>query len=480
MYIHMFAPEAFRTVVRVAVPHHEKTALLADKVLLFPLEFLCRCHLFVILNSMAHSIQNFEELAENDLRRDALEIAEAGYEAINVGAAIGRKLRIENGELYIEDKTFPLTGRRIFFVGIGKCAFVAAGAIEKLLGDTLTGGIALGANVQHPVLDTIEALVGTHPLPSEENESATKRIFEFLSGLRAEDLVIFLISGGGSTLLCSYDAPMTSDDESKLFQELTAKGASIQDMNTVRKHTSRARGGGLARAAYPAEVISLIISDVPGNDIQFISSGPTVQDTSTVADAEAILQKYSITPPTNIAFIETPKEEKYFERVANILFLTSKDALSAMQDEAVQRGYATEIVGEQFTGEASDIGRAVVAKLHEVPAKTALLYSGESTVTLGASSGTGGRNQEMALAALAAIRDDELILPLASDGHDNTDSAGTIADATSIAHARAKNLSAEEYLSAHRSYDFFTATGDALSTGYTGSNVSDLIIALKN
>jgi len=438
---------------------------------------------------MGHIIQNFEALAENELRRDALEIAEAGYEAINIGAAIERKIHIENGELDIENKIYVLAGRRVFFVGIGKCAFAAANAIEKLLGDILSNGIAFGVSSPERFdIKKIETLVGTHPLPSEENERATKRVLEFLSGLNENDLVLMLISGGGSTLLCAPESPMTYADESILFKELTARGATIQDINTVRKHTSRARGGGLARAAYPAEVISLFISDVPGNEIQFISSGPTVKDSTTTADAKMILGKYSVTPPTNTVFIETPKEDKYFERTTNSLFLSSQDALSAMQDEATKRGYVTEIVNEQFNGEARDIGRSVVEKLHNTAPKTALLYAGESTVTLdggpsprrsGLLPREGGRNQEMALATLEAIRDDELILPFASDGHDNTDFAGAIGDSVSRAHAREKNLSIEKYLTEHRSYDFFSTTGDALNTGYTGSNVSDIIIALK-
>jgi glycerate-2-kinase len=137
------------------------------------------------------------------------------------------------------------------------------------------------------------------------------------------------------------------------------------------------------------------------------------------------------------------------------------------------------MVDTHFTGEAREVGNTVAEKLHTVPAKTALLYAGESTVTITSSAGAGGRNQEMALGALGNLRDDELVLPFSSDGHDNTDFAGAIADETTRAHALAKNVSAEEYLSAHRSYDFFTTAGDALITGYTGSNVSDLIIALK-
>lgn len=437
---------------------------------------------------MEHIIKNFDTLvcpehvegAENELRRDALEIAESGYEAINVGDALQRKMRIENDDLHIEDKVYHIGGRRVFFVGIGKCAFVAANAIERILGDALTDGIAFGvSSPEHFGLTKIETLSGTHPLPSEENEKATKRVLEFLSDLQENDLVIMLISGGGSVLLSLPEAPMTCADEGMIFKELTSRGATIQEMNTVRKHLSKARGGGLARAAYPAEIVDIIVSDVPGKDIQFISSGPTVKDTTTVADAKAVLAKYSITPTANIVFIETTKEEKYFERATNILFLSSQDALSAMQNEAEKLGYTVEIVDEQFTGEARDIGRAVAEKLHESNPKTALLYAGESTVTITSRSGIGGRNQEMALAALAFIQDGELILPFASDGHDNSDHAGAIADCISQAHANENKLSISEYLDEHRSYDFFINTGDAVSTGYTGSNVSDIIIALK-
>ncbi len=425
------------------------------------------------------TIQNSEALAVNDLRKDALAIAEEGYAAIDTGAVLARTLRIEEGGLHIGERVFPLAERRIYFVGVGKCAFAAAEAVEKLFGDRLTGGIAFDVSPVKKHLSRIEMYTGTHPLPSETNETTTKRIIEFLAGKTEDEIVLMLISGGGSTLLCLHDAPMTCLDESALFSELTERGAPIQDINIVRKHISHARGGWLAAAAYPAEVISLIVSDVPGNDIAFVASGPTILDSSTVADAKAILARYNLASSLTIELIETPKEEKYFRRASNNLFITNQDALLAMKNEAVRRGYETVIINDCLTGEARDLGRAIVKKLHASTPKTALLYAGESTVTLGARSGAGGRNQEMALAALEDIRDDELILPFASDGHDNTDHAGAIADGTTRAHAREQNLSIEEHLDAHRAYDFFTATGDALITGYTGSNVSDLIIALK-
>lgn len=426
------------------------------------------------------TIQNLEALAVSELRRDALIIAEAGYAALHVGTAIRDKVRVGDGELYIDGKRYPIAGRRVFFVGVGKCAFAAAGAVEKLFGDKLTGGIAIDvSSAERHNLTRIEAYVGTHPLPSEANERASKRIIEFLSGRSENDLVIMLISGGGSTLLCLPPSSMTYTDESALWSELTARGARIQDINTVRKHISHARGGALAVAAYHAEVISLIVSDVPHNDIEIIASGPTVLDSSTVADAQEVLKKYNVTDSAHIEFIETPKERKYFERVTNILFLTSQNALTAMRNEAVRRGYETTIVDISFSGDAGEIGHAVIEKLHASTPKTALLYAGESAVTLGTHAGKGGRNQEMALATLRDIRDGELILPFASDGRDNTDHAGAIADETTRAHAHAQNVSIEEHLEGHRAYDFFAATGDALVTGYTGSNVSDLIIALK-
>jgi glycerate-2-kinase len=273
---------------------------------------------------------------------------------------------------------------------------------------------------------------------------------------------------------------MSVADEVELFKRLTALAAPIQDVNIVRKHISRVRGGALAVAAYPAEVVSLLVSDVPGDDIEFIASGPTIRDVTTVSDAQEVLAKYNITAPVGTTFLETAKESKYFERVTNTLLLSSRDALEHMTQEAIARGYGVQVVDTHFTGEARDIGRAVVERLHESAPKTALLYAGESTVTLNTTMGNGGRDQEMALATLDRIKDDELILPFASDGHDFTEHAGAIGDALTRTHAAEKNISIAEHLDAHRSHNFFEATNDALVTGYTGSNVSDLIIALKS
>ena len=435
---------------------------------------------------MEHTIKNFDALAgESALRKDALTIAEAGYAAVDVGNALRRTLRVEGNELVViapdapGDKRYSLGKRRVFFVGVGKCAFSAAPVIEALLGRRLTRGIALDISSPPEGLQKIEALVGTHPLPSEENVRATKRIVSLLEAAREDDLVIIIVSGGGSTLLADPAPGMKVSSEAEIFEELTAHGVPIRELNIVRKHLSRARGGDLARAAYPAEVLSLIASDVPGDDLATISSGPTIRDDSTALEAEAILERAGASLPVGASFLETPKEARYFERITNILFLAGRDALAAMQKEAQGLGYAVTIAARPFSGEASALGRSIAERLRAAAPRAALLYAGESTVTGATKAAKGGRSQELALAALEEVREGELVLPFASDGRDNGDYAGAIADRATAAHARDHGLSAEDALARHASTDFFTTSGDILETGYTETNVSDLIVALK-
>ncbi len=429
--------------------------------------------------AMVAVIQNADALGATPLRRDALAIVEAAYEAADIRKAFARKVRIEDEVLVVEDVRWPLRGRRIFFVGVGKCAIAAAEAVERLLGDRLVSGIALDVRgLAGNRLEKTETFVGTHPRPSETNLVAAARIVELLELAGEDALVLMLISGGGSTLLCLHDAPMTCLDEGMLFDALTDRGAAIQELNIVRKHLSKARGGWLAKAAYPAEVLAFVVSDVPGNDLEFIASGPTVLDHSTVADAQAVLARYGVPEPLG-GFIETPKEASYFARVTNTLFLTNHDALDAMQREAERLGYRAIRVDDAMHGEARELAAAALERLHAAAPKTALLCGGESTVTLSGSHGKGGRNQELALAALGSIRKGELLIPFASDGRDATEHAGAIADELTLAHARERRVDIDPALALHASHDFFETTGDALVTGLLESNVSDLLLALK-
>lgn len=427
------------------------------------------------------TIRNEAELTLTNVRRDALRIAEAGYAAVATDWVIRKDVLIEGSTLKIRDHVYSLEGiKNIYVVGVGKCAASAAAALEAVLGDRLTGGIILDAAVPDrcPVLQKIACFVGTHPKPSVTNIEATKAILAFLDGKTSDDLIIAIVSGGGSTLLCQPNDEMTCVDESMLFDELTHHGATIQELNTVRKHTSLARGGRLAARAYPARVVSLIFSDVPGNDVMYIASGPTIKDITTIPDARAVIAKYGVQFNESY-FIETPKEEKYFERVDNILFVTNMTALEGMKAEAEKMGYKAEIVSDHFTGEASEVGRQFALDLQQMEPGSVRLYGGETTVTVKGSAGKGGRNQELALAALSQIQEGHIVVSFGSDGHDNSDFAGALCDTMVASHARERGLNPEEFLQKHDSYTFFEQTGDALITGYTGSNVSDLIIVLK-
>lgn len=428
-------------------------------------------------------IKNAEVLAEGDARRIALEIADAGLRAIDTPTVLRETIRLEGHQLCIGTNTCSLfETKRIFFVGIGKCAIQAALTLEEILGDTLSGGIVLDVSMPELCdLKKIECHVGSHPMPTEQNVEVTKKIVTLLKDLKEEDLVLVFISGGGSTLLCLPDEGATCIDEAIILKSLFNKGAGIQEINTVRKHLSLARGGHLARYAYPAQVIGLVFSDVPGNDISFVASGPTILDTTTAQDANMVLDKYDIKVAGDlktISLLETPKDEKYFRRVQNILLVSNERALFAMAGKAKDLGFATSVCDSCLTGEARDVGRTIAEALHAVPSKSALLYGGETTVTI-RGSGIGGRNQELALSALADIRENEIIITLASDGRDNSDAAGAVCDTITKEKAHKANLSIQQFLDTNDAYTFFQKTGDFLDTGHTGSNVSDLIIALK-
>jgi glycerate-2-kinase len=426
-------------------------------------------------------IKNGDTLASTPLRRDALRILEAGLQAIDTGRVIRESIMFRDDALCIRDEVCSLTlTNRVFFIGIGKCASEAAVAIEALLGDRLEGGVVLDVAIADTCkTQRIECFTGTHPYPTDQNVEITRRIVDRLQRLTERDLVIVFVSGGGSTLLCLPDEKASCIDERLLLGALIRAGATIQEINTVRKHISLARGGHLARYAYPAQVISLIVSDVPGDDIAFVASGPTVKDETLAIDALNILNKYRVSLGDRpIELLETPKDDRYFKNVWNILLVSNERALNAMADEAKRLGYVPHIKTRALSGEASSVASIILADLHAAPTKSALLYGGETTVVV-RGNGSGGRNQELSLAALTNIKAGELIVSLASDGRDNSDAAGGIADAETQQHASREGITNDTYLATNDAHTFFARTGDSISTGHTGSNVSDLILALK-
>ncbi len=430
---------------------------------------------------MVSIIKNLEGLSVTSLRKDALTIVSAGYDAINTRTALHEAVTVVGDTLVVSGNEYSLSpSQKIWVVGAGKCAIEGASALEDILGDRLEGGVVVDvsdATYRLP-LKKIEGLIGTHPEPSQKNRGAAKRIVDVLSALTKDEMVIEIVSGGGSTLLCLPNDAMTCSNEAEAFRELTDGGATITQMDTVRKHISTARGGWLAKVAHPAKLIGLIFSDVPGNDLSVISSGPTVKDMTTIADAEKIINKYNVHAFPKEALMETPKEDIYFDSVWNILLMTNQRPLTHMKHVAQTLGYTAHIMTDRYSGEASDVIKEVQAELEKAPHGTVFLYGGESTVTLGEHAGKGGRNLEMALAGLSRIKENEVIMPFSTDGHDNTDFAGGICDTVTKEHAIQHRLPIETYLREHRSYDFFTETGDALITGNTGANVSDIIVSI--
>jgi glycerate-2-kinase len=428
-------------------------------------------------------IRNRAALAVTPARSAALDVVEAGLQAIDTAAAVRRSVRFEGGMLRVAGEAWPLRpSGRLLLVAVGKCAAAAAAELLRVLGNRLDGGVVLdvdGSPVRE--LGPLLSLRGSHPLPSARNVEATRRMLDLLDGAGEDDLVVCVVSGGGSTLLCLPPDGGGPDAESTALDALTRAGATIRDINTVRKHTSLARGGGLARHAHPARVVSLVFSDVPGAPADFVASGPTFRDRTTVDDALSVLRRYGIAAagPGALRLVPTPRDDRAFERVRNVVLVSNDVALRAMAAKAAELGYSPVIVTSTAAGEARETGERVVRELRAAAPGTALLYGGETTVTV-TGHGRGGRNQELALAALRRVADGEIVVTVATDGHDNGDCAGAVADSVARARAQSLGLDIASHLADHDSYGFFARTGDHLITGSTGSNVADLIVALRD
>ncbi len=424
-------------------------------------------------------IQNATELSQTPLRIAALSIAEAGLKAIETDRVIRDHVSLSGDILTIAGNIYNLkTYDRLIVAGVGKCSLDAARELENILGGRISAGFVLDVRCD-PSLKYTKSCAGTHPFPSEDNITHTGELLALLEGATERDLVLFIVSGGGSTLLCS---PINNvcDDEKNLLKKLFAAGATIGDINIVRKHLSRARGGHIAQTVYPAELVALVFSDVPGDDIATIASGPTILDTTTQEDARRTLKTFCPGEADELLLMETPKDEKFFTRTRTVLALTNKTALRAMKEKADALGFHATIQDSMLSGDAQEVAGRISDALKNAVPNSVLLYGGETTVVDASGLlGKGGRNQELALAALISIGEDELVLALASDGRDNSDHAGALTDALVQEAAAQVGEDIETRLLAHESYDFFEKTGAAILTGYTGSNVSDLIVAIK-
>ena len=443
-------------------------------------------------------IINLRNLAKTSLRKKALQIAEAGYGAIEIEKAVSRKIKFQNGKLFIKSamtrhsaetcSEFDLSVfKRVSLIGIGKGSALASMALAKILGKRLNKGIALDIN--KPSLNSkflilnSEFLTGTHPLPSQKNIIATEKIIKLVKNLKKDDLLITIICGGGSSLLCGSKKELKYSQT--IFKNLTKAGADIFELNTVRKHLSGVKGGGIAKMAYPATVVSLIVSDIYGNDLSFVASGPTVFDKTAKKDAIRIIKKYQPKSANLSALIsdlkETPKQKKYFEKVRNILFVCNQDAVMAMLEKAKKFGFSAKIYSLALQGEAKN---ALLPMIRIVKSKQAVLAAGETTVNLkNRPRGKGGRNMEAVLGAISnfqfPISKNLVILSFASDGRDNTEAAGAIGDFLTLRTAEKLGINPRDFLEQNKSFDFFDKTGDLVYAKQSCFNVADLMVVLK-
>lgn len=379
---------------------------------------------------------------------------------------------------------------RTIVIGAGKGSAQMARAFERAWDGPLSGLVVTRYGYAAPC-ERIEVIEAAHPVPDAAGLDGARRLFETVRGLGEDDLVVALISGGGSALLPCPAGELTLDDEIAVNRALLASGAPISAMNTVRKHVSAIKGGRLAAAAFPAKVVSLIVSDIPGDQPSLVSSGPTVPDASTRADALAIVEAYRIDLPgavmrhlnTPAADAPLPDDPRFARNEVRVIASAAR-SLEAAADVARNAGLEAVILSDAIEGEAREVAKVHAAIAREVAAKdrpfrkpVAILSGGETTVTLRGKGGRGGRNGEFLLSLALGIDgiDGTHAFAADTDGIDGSEeNAGAFADSTSVARLRAKGLDAKALLNANDSWRAFDALGDLFQPGPTGTNVNDL------
>ncbi len=444
-----------------------------------------------------------------DYRKDLTEIFSAAVKRVDPEAMLLNQCRLENDIFTVslpgQTESYNLNDyNQIIVIGAGKAAARMAKAIEKILGSRITDGMISVKYGHTEALSKIRMMEAGHPVPDNNSLAAAEQILNLAKSADEKTLVINLISGGGSALLClpykNDEFECSLEDKQETTKLLLECGAEINEINTVRKHLSLIKGGRLAEAIYPAEAVNLILSDVVGDRLDSIASGLTVADSSTYKEAVRIIDKYKIKKalPTDAARIlmlgeagtaaETPKKgSPVFRKVKNILIGSNPAACKSAEAAANSLGYNTAVLSSQITGEAREaakfylgICRDIRRGLGLLPRPACIIAGGETTVTI-RGRGLGGRNQEMALSFLSELNNEQGIFFLSggTDGNDGpTDAAGAFAAADIAAAGRAAGLSIQEYLNNNDSYNYFDKAGGLLKTGPTNTNVCDLQIMI--
>jgi len=435
------------------------------------------------------------------MRLDAHEIFQAGLKAVDPVAAIKKNVKLAEDRLTICDSHWDLSKvDRLFIIGAGKASAAMGAAMENILDDRITGGCIIVKYGHGAKLARISLVEAGHPIPDQQGQAGARQIRELCTQAGENDLVLCLISGGGSALMPEPSLGLSLADKQHTSQILLACGASIHEINTLRKHLSQIKGGRLALSAYPARTIALILSDVVGDDLDIIASGPTVPDSSTFQDCLEIIKKYQLkdklpsvvydhlTAGAADQIPETPKaDHPAFGLADHFIIGNNLQALIAAQNQATALGYKVVMLSSQLTGETQDaaefhaaIFKEIVQSGHPAKPPVCLLSGGETTVTL-KGTGKGGRNQEFILATIPMLKDlaPLVCLSMGTDGTDGpTDAAGAIMDSTTLKRATAMGLDPAIFLANNDSYHFFQALDDLIITGPTRTNVMDIRIGL--
>ncbi len=436
------------------------------------------------------------------LRIHARMIFDRAVAAVDPGVAITRHARAENHHLVIGQERVDLdTLRRLYIIGAGKAGAAMARAMEKVLPIPVTDGVVVVKYGHGLPLGRVRLIEAGHPVPDENSLAGSREILAVAGAAGEDDLVLCLLSGGGSSLLAAPVDGITLADKQAVTRLLLGCGATIREVNTVRKHLSRIKGGGLSKAVHPARMVTLALSDVVGDDPATIASGPTVPDTGTFTDCIDVIDRYDLRNvlPQNVlevfaagrvgALPETPKplDPCFFNQHLDIVGNNSL-ALQAAAAAATELGYRPLILSSGIQGEARDaalvhaaIARESLVSGNPIPPPACILSGGETAVTL-RGNGKGGRSQEFALAAAIALSgmDGNLVLFSAgTDGTDGpTDAAGAVADPETVHRATALGLSATQHLADNNAYPLFQRLDDLVITGPTRTNVMDIVIML--
>lgn len=414
-------------------------------------------------------------------------ILSAALQAVEPGSATRQFIHRAGDSFWVAGREYSLKKiRRIHLLGLGKASLAMTQAVAACIPDRITRGLLIPKHVPAEPPGQFDLQPGGHPLPNEASLLAGQKAANLVEPLGEEDLLICLISGGGSALMVLPREGVTLQDLRQLTDSLLACGAGVDEINILRRHLDCLKGGGLARLAAPARVVSLILSDVVGDPLEAIASGPTAPDPSTRQDALAVLEKYGLMnslPPAIPSVLRSAPEtckpgEAWFDRVQNVIVGNNELALQAGLQQAQRQGFHPHSLGSGWQGEVRQVSRQLLASLEEIhPARPfCLVGGGETTVKL-RGVGYGGRNQELALASvldLAGIPD-ILFVTLATDGEEgNTGAAGAVVTTETLAAAREVGLDPQKYLENNDSHTFFDQLGDLLVTGPSGTNVNDL------